>query len=346
MRYSRCILAFFVVVAFAAGAFGATLEDYAGRVRLAKDAAADLHKTVSSGTISKEAEERLLGIIENSLPATEKVDAPGTTVVTDYTWLHEDISEYRAEKKPERRREILSSLTVRLQAIEETVSELANAEKAAPTKDSDKEALDKILQREEYKTVEPQESPLTSLLDRILNWLFSRYPKQPITPVATPGMPNLASFLQILLFLGVAIGLGFIGYKLVPHFVPRFRKDNARKRERVVLREVLSEDTTSHDLFSEAEELARSGQLTLAIRKAYIAALCGLEDRRLLKLAKYKTNRDYLFDLRKRREIVAEMSDITREFERHWYGAKESTAEDWARVAALYQQTIDKAERA
>ena len=346
MRHNSFIFALLVVMTFAASALGASLDEYAGRVRLARDAARDLQKAVSSGPISKDAEERLLGIIENSLPATEKIDAPGTTVETDYAWLREEINNYRAAKTLVARKEILSSLTERIEAIEAGVSELTQAEKAAPTKDSDKEALGKILQREEYKTVEPQESPLTSLLDRILNWLFSRYPKQPITPVDKPGMPNLASLLQILLFLGVAIGLGFIGYKLVPHFVPRFRKDNARKRERVVLGEVIGEDTTYQDLFSEAEELARSGQLTLAIRKAYIADLCGLEDRRMLKLVKYKTNRDYLFDLRKRREIVAEMSDITREFELHWYGAKESTAEDWARVAALYQQTLDKAERA
>jgi len=346
MRFKACIFALLVVMMFAAGAVGATLSEYADRVRIAQGAASDLKKAASSGPVNIDVETRLLGIIETSLPATEKIDAPGTTIVTDYAWLHEDINQYRTAETIELRKEILDALDARLQAIEENVSELANAEKADPTKDSDKEALGKILQREEYKTVEPQESPLTSLLTRILDWLFSRYPKPDIAPPATTGMPNLASLLQILLFLGIAIGLGFIAYKLVPHFLPRLGKDKGRKRERIVLGEVIGEDTTSHDLFSEAEALARSGQLTLAIRKAYIAALCGLEDRHLLKLVKHKTNRDYLFDLRKRREIVGEMSDITREFELHWYGARESTSEDWDRVAALYRQTLEKAERA
>jgi len=346
MRYRLCIFAVFVVIVFAASIDASVLSDYAGRVRIAQGATGDLQKAVSSGPIDKDAEERLLGIIETSLPATEKIDAPGTTIQTDYAWLHEDVKQYRSAKTIELRREILDSLNARLQAIQQGVSELTDAERADPTKDSDKDALGKILQRDEYKTVEPQESPLTVLVKRILDWLFSRYPRPDTLPAPTLGMPNLASFLQILLFVVIAIGLGFIAYKLVPHFVPRFKKDNARKRERIVLGEVIDEDTTSHELFSEAEELARSGQLTLAIRKAYIAALCGLEDRRLLKLVKHKTNRDYLFDLRKRREIVAEMSDITSEFERHWYGAKESTAADWDRVAALYQQTLEKAERA
>jgi len=39
------------------------------------------------------------------------------------------------------------------------------------------------------------------------------------------------------------------------------------------------------------------------------------------------------------------MSSITREFETHWYGAKESTPEDWEHVASLYQQTLAKAEQ-
>jgi len=132
MRFKASISALLVVMIFAAGAFGATLTDYADRVRIAQGAASDLQKAASSGPISKDAEERLLGIIETSLPETEKVDAPGTTIATDYAWLHEDINQYRAAKTIELRREILDSLTARLQAIKDGVLDLVEAEKAAP----------------------------------------------------------------------------------------------------------------------------------------------------------------------------------------------------------------------
>ncbi|MBX3281916.1 MAG: DUF4129 domain-containing protein [Acidobacteria bacterium] len=346
MRYRALILAVFIVGIFAASVSAASLTDYTGRLRYASAAANDLQKSLASGPVGKEAEERLLGMIETSLPAQEKIDDAGTTIQTDYAWLHNTIREYRAAKDLEVRRKKIASISAQLGAIEQSVNELVAATGTGPTKDADKEALEKILKRDEYKSVEPQESPLTKMFNRFVDWLFKRYPRPDIVPAETTGMPKLASALQIFLFLAIAIGLGFIGYKLVPHFAPRFKKDGSGKRERIVLGEVIGDDTTAHDLFSEAEELARSGQLTLAIRKAYIAALCGLEDRRLLKLVKYKTNRDYLFDLRKRDEIVSEMTKITREFETHWYGAKESTREDWERVESLYRQTLEKAEQA
>lgn len=345
MRNRAIILSILLLICFAAGISAATLSDYADRVRLARSAAGDLQKALASGPVTGDVEDRLLGMIENALPLSEKIDASGTTITTDYKWLHSEIQRYRDEQQAETKLKLLDSISAQLQAIEDSVAELTSAEQADPTKDSDKDALGKILQRDEYKIAEPQESPLTRLFQRILDWLFREYPRAAPQPIEMTGMPNLASLLQIVLFVLIAAGLGFIGYKLVPHFVPKFRKESSRKRERIVLGEVIDSETTSHDLFSDAQELARSGQLTLAIRKTYIAVLCGLEDRRLLKLVKHKTNRDYLFDLRKREDIVKEMSSITREFETHWYGAKESTPEDWEHVASLYQQTLAKAER-
>ncbi|HMM78878.1 MAG TPA: DUF4129 domain-containing protein [Pyrinomonadaceae bacterium] len=345
MRYRTLIFSTLLSICFVAGASAATLSDYADRVRLARSAAGDLQKALAVGPVTGEVESRLLGMIEKALPPTEKIEVSGTTILTDYKWLHSDIQLYRDETDAEHRRKIVDSISARLQAIEDSVSELVGAKQFDPTKDRDKDALGKILQREEYKITEPQESPLTRLFQRILDWLFKEYPRAEPKPIEMTGMPNLATLLQIILFVLIAAGLGFIGYKLVPHFVPKFKKESSRKQKRIVLGEIIDSETTSHDLFSDAQELARSGQLTLAIRKAYIAVLCGLEDRRLLKLVKHKTNRDYLLELRKREDIVREMSSITREFETHWYGAKESTPEDWEHVASLYQQTLAKAER-
>ena len=45
---------------------------------------------------------------------------------------------------------------------------------------------------------------------------------------------------------------------------------------------------------NEAETLARQGEIRAAIRKAYIALLVELGDRKIISLAQHKTNRDYL----------------------------------------------------
>lgn len=207
MRYRTLIFSILLSICFVAGASAATLSDYADRVRLARSAAGDLQKALASGPVTGEVEGRLLGMIENALPLTEKIEMGGTTVQTDYKWLHTDIQRYRDETDAEHRRKIVDSISARLQAIEDSVSELVGANQSDPTKDLDKDALGKILQREEYKIAEPQESPLTRLFQRILDWLFREYPRAAPQPIELTGMPNLATLLQIILFLLIAAGL-------------------------------------------------------------------------------------------------------------------------------------------
>lgn len=73
-----------------------------------------------------------------------------------------------------------------------------------------------------------------------------------------------------------------------------------------------------------AEELAGSGDLRLAMRAFYLASLSHLAGRNLLSLAKAKSNRDYLNELRRRSHalpnVFALFSENVSEFERSWYG--------------------------
>ena len=83
---------------------------------------------------------------------------------------------------------------------------------------------------------------------------------------------------------------------------PGKNQSRARKREpRIVLGERLGTGSRLRRiLLSEAEALARRGELRAAIRKAYIALLVELGDRKMISLAQHKTNRDYLNALRNR----------------------------------------------
>ena len=124
--------------------------------------------------------------------------------------------------------------------------------------------------------------------------------------------------------------LGFVLYKLLPLFAPRFRRIVREGREeRVILGEKIGEDQSADDLFGEAERLAREGDVRGAIRKGYVALLCELSDRKLIGLARHKTNRDYLRDVRSRREIYERMNGLTGKFERHWYGGQTARPDDW-----------------
>lgn len=109
--------------------------------------------------------------------------------------------------------------------------------------------------------------------------------------------------------------------------------------------ERIDDDASAEGLFAEADELARKGELRLAIRKGYVALLCELSDRKLIGLARHKTNRDYLRDVRKRPRLFENMSGVTLTFEKHWYGFKNFEADDWETFRASYQRTVNESQQ-
>ena len=110
---------------------------------------------------------------------------------------------------------------------------------------------------------------------------------------------------------------------------------------RLEVRQAVDPDATAVDLFAEAERLAREGNLRGAIRKGYIALLCELADRRVIGLAQHKTNRDYLRDVRKRHALYQNMSGLTDNFERHWYGFEKADEKDWEEFNTVYKTVFE-----
>jgi hypothetical protein len=138
------------------------------------------------------------------------------------------------------------------------------------------------------------------------------------------------------------IGLtGFLLMRFGPRLLRRFseRRDDDNE-ERIILGETIAAEQKASDLFTEAERLARSGDLRGAIRKGYIALLCDLADRRMIGLARHKTNRDYLRDVRKRPGLFERMKAATASFERHWYGYRPADASDWEEFREQYRRAM------
>jgi hypothetical protein len=150
------------------------------------------------------------------------------------------------------------------------------------------------------------------------------------------------SFLAMIFIFMLAAGVaGYAIYKFAPFFQRQRAKLKLNKREaRIVLGERLAPDQTPADLLGEAEALARKGELRAAIRKAYIALLCELGERKILTLAQHKTNHDYLRAVRERRPLLDEMQKLTNSFENHWYGFRQTTADDWTAFRSGYEKVI------
>ena len=80
-----------------------------------------------------------------------------------------------------------------------------------------------------------------------------------------------------------------------------------------------------------ARELVQSGQLRLALRASYLASLAHLGHRDFIRLARYKSNRDYDRELQRRAranpELLTAFDRNLDAFERAWYGEHPVTPE-------------------
>lgn len=277
------------------------------------------------------------------LPAKETVLLDGQSVTVDNTWLEEALQDYpKANKTEAERVETLARIEERLRAIDERLDEMQRARPASTNdKDSNKGRLAEILRRPDYNqpAAAAEGGALTRLFARFINWLLSLFPKtKPITPGNSRFISGLAQVLVIAVALG---GIALLVWKFAPRYLRNRSSRKKQKREaRIVLGERLEPDQTAADLLAQAESLALSGDLRGAIRKAYIALLCELADRKIVSLAQHKTNRDYLNSVRERVPLYSSMRQLTNSFELHWYGFQPPAENDWNEFRSGYQKAL------
>ena len=287
---------------------------------------------------------RTLADVRRLLPPSETVDVDVPTLNADNRWLAKSLQDYvDSASVASRRKAILTEITERLGALEEALVELENKAAntvAAEDKDQTKTRLANILRRDEYEKKAADGNALTRLYRRFMGWLRSIFPSG---PQLEPGRAKLLA--QIAQIAIVALALAVIAFVLWKFGLRVWKSNSKRKKSgkreaRIVLGERLEPDQTSADLLAEAEALARDGNLRAAIRKAYIALLCELGDRKILGLAQHKTNRDYLRSVITQQPLYDEMVVLTNSFEIHWYGFMPASLDDWNVFRARYHQAI------
>lgn len=328
--------------------FGGTLADYQGRLDSVEDTLQDLieeTKEIRAGAISRDTdyENGLISEIRKSVPPTEKIEWKGGAAETANRWVHDKLDLFQSEKDTAKRLLILHETKERISALLKEVKEFENSPLSNRTKDEDKQKLKEILQRDEYKLPEKKDE---SLLQRwwreFTDWLDSVFPTMKTPGPSSSGGQSLSFILQILLYALVLGAIGFLLYRFAPLLFGRFGgRVKKTKKDRVILGERIADDESAASLFSEAERLAREGNLRGAIRKGYIALLCELSDRKLIGLAQHKTNRDYLRDVRNRRELYKDMTGLTNSFERHWYGSQSVENSDWDEFRQKFKRATD-----
>ncbi len=333
-----------IVLIFAAPGWTGTVSNYHARIEAALKNVTKLRmqqKELSDGDRSpKESIAKILGLI----PRRETIDLSGAAIETDNGWLHDGLTSILAAD-PAEGAAILLAVEERLTAVNEQLQSLDEITTAANSKDENKQKIAEILRRAEYQPPQEKgESLIQKWIREFTEWLASVFPRAPVLPDTASGEGTLKSALQVLVFV-IVIGLiGFLVYKFAPMISYRLTGRRQKKRDdRVILGERISGEVSAVDLFSEAELLAAQGNLRGAIRKGYVSLLCDLSDRKLLRLARHKTNKDYLRDIRKDHTIFDNMLGLTGAFERNWYGLRTVEPADWEEFRLRYHETVKNA---
>ena len=277
-----------------------------------------------------------------TLPAQMTVEVDGDVYTIDNSVLHKTLTELDqlpVDEQLEKVGEVIESL----RALEARVADRQAAMGSLETKDQAKSRLETILARPEYGTGARGPNALTRLAQDFLRWIQKLFPKR---RTVEPGRVDTISLIAQIVVVGLAAAvLIYIGTIVLRRFGrTRKKKEPKQRGPRIVLGERLEPEATSTDLLSQAELLARNGDLRAAIRKAYIALLVELGDRKVISLAQHKTNRDYLNSVRNVPPLHATMRGLTDSFERHWYGFENVTPNDWQDFRAGYLAAL-QAER-
>jgi hypothetical protein len=164
-----------------------------------------------------------------------------------------------------------------------------------------------------------------------------------------PSQPGSSGYNWILaqeLLLGamvvvVLVGLGFLLYRVWRDRQPAVA---AIAGEPIQPAPDLTDETLGADQLPEdswtrlGRELLARGELRLALRAFYLASLAHLAGRNLIGLAKFKSNRDYENELRRRGHVFPDLLSLFAEnvsvFDRAWYGLHEVTADAISRFEA------------
>ena len=335
------IAGLFVCFCLIEPAFGISLEDYKKKVDDARVLAVGAEVLVQSGELNDTQSRELIRHIRETFPASETVTWDGGDVETSNEWLLASIAQFEKQTDAEKRGTIALQIREHLSTVVYKLQELDAAARSGRSKDEDKQKLAEILRREEYQKPQPKgESAFSKWLTWILEWFEKLFDSGERTTTA-PRLEGLGSVFRIVIYLGLFLIVGFLAYKLIPLIARSSGSPKkTKKKDRIILGEKIADDETAIDLLAEAERLASEGNLRGAIRKGYIALLCELSDRKVLGLARHKTNRDYLRDVRSRTDLHPPMKVVTDTFEKHWYGEQQSAVNDWVQFRDDYERTL------
>ena len=341
-RFGWLLTALLLIVPAAASAETLRSEQYQSELQKAIGALESLQEINEEETPNSYQEHfnETVTTVREALPEKQSVQASNEVCEVDNAWLHDAFEDFKT-LTPAERVTRLDELIDRLKAIEQRVGYGRRPPTENDNKVYTKGKLESILSRPEYVTQERGQNAFSRLVQEFFRWL-SQFLPGPFK-MSSGGSNWVTVVAQVAVLIVAALVVLYVARILLKRFGgKRLKREPKKRKARIVLGEQLKPEDTSTDLLSEAEALARRGELRAAIRKAYIAMLVELGDRKVITLAQHKTNRDYLNSVRSVPVLHSTMRGLTESFERHWYGFAEATQGDWLDFRANYQAALQK----
>lgn len=208
------------------------------------------------------------------------------------------------------------------------------------------------------KTIKKWFDTVNNWLSKIKKWYKKLFPDRPVeTPISGGHGGGLAG-VRFLLYLLLAI-IACVAAILV------WRVWRKRRQFHATLDAAPDANAAEPDLADEnvdasqlpadnwltlAQEMIERGEFRLALRALYLAGLAFLGEQRLVALAKYKSDREYEKELRRRAHAFPALLPIFREnmlaYQRSWYGLHDVERAALDRAIANYEQlkqtTVEK----
>ncbi|MDB6112010.1 MAG: hypothetical protein JWR69_3760 [Pedosphaera sp.] len=170
-------------------------------------------------------------------------------------------------------------------------------------------------------------------LKATIQWLadfFERWFKREAKPTGEKTSFNWIGTLQGFFFVVLAVVVSALAIFLLRAWQQRRRKDEPVASQAILpIPDLADENVGAEELPEDGwikmgRELLGRGELRLAMRAFYFASLAHLSARNLITIAKFKSNRDYERELRRRGHAVPNLLSLFGEnvsvFDRSWYG--------------------------
>ncbi len=181
-------------------------------------------------------------------------------------------------------------------------------------------------------------------LEDAMKWLFEK-----LFPRNRPGAggPGFGSAMEIAFVLLIALLFGVILWLLVRLWQRRPQVGPILAEALPAPPDLANEEVSADELPEDGwirlgRDLLAQGDLRLALRAFYLASLAHLGDRRLITLARSKSNRDYERELQRRAHALGALPELFARnldlFERAWYGQHAVTADQVDRFTANLAQ--------